>query len=167
MAGQGRRAAALAALAVSTLLVSGCSLVDGAATLTPGGSEVAGGSETPGTSGIPASESPAESAASGAPEAPEVSDPEVDAFLAALEGASPADPDALVAAIEAAGFARGSIERTREVDSLGAPVTFLEVAVRVDDGCLIGQVGDGEPIALRADALGGGRCLVGDVIVLD
>lgn len=166
-AGQGRRAAALVALAVSTLLVAGCSLVGGAATPTPGGSESAGVPETPGMSGIPASEAPAGSAAPGASESPQGTDSEFDAFRAALEGGSPADPDALVAAIEAAGFPRGSIERTREVDSLGAPVTYLEIAVRFDGGCLIGQVGEGDPIALRADALGGGRCLVGDVIVLD
>lgn len=94
-------------------------------------------------------------------------DAELDAFRAALAGQRPTDPDALVAAVEAAGFAREVIERTRELDSLGAPVTFLEVAVRVDDGCLIGQVGDGAPLALRAAALGGDRCLVGDVIALD
>ncbi|MCR8671694.1 hypothetical protein NWP09_11150, partial [Agrococcus sp. HG114] len=82
-------------------------------------------------------------------------------------GQSPADPAALVAAIEAAGFERATIERTRELDSLGAPVTFLEVAARAGDSCLIGQVGDGEPLAMRAAPLGGGRCLVGDIVTVD
>lgn len=94
-------------------------------------------------------------------------DPELDALRGALQGQSPADPEALVAAVVAAGFERSAIERTRELDSLGAPVTFLEIAVKVDDGCLIGQVGDGDPMAIRAEALGGGRCLVGDVLGVD
>ncbi|MCH1882917.1 hypothetical protein [Agrococcus sp. ARC_14] len=140
-----RRFAALALLA--SLALVGCSpgvLTDGPDPATP-------------ESGEPATGTPATAAP----------DAELDAFRAALQGQSPADPDALVAAVEAAGFDRGSMERTRELDSLGAPVTFLEVAVRVDDGCLIGQVGDGEPLAQRAGVLGGERCLVGDVIALD
>lgn len=94
-------------------------------------------------------------------------DVELAVFRDALNGQSAQDPDALLDAVEAAGFARSTIERTRELDSLGAPVTFLEIAVRVDEGCLLGQVGDGEPMAIRAAELGGGRCLVGDVIALD
>lgn len=94
-------------------------------------------------------------------------DPELDAFRAALEGHSPADPHALVAAVEAAGFERSAIERTRELDSLGEPVTFLEIAVRQGESCLLGQVGEGEANALRVDALGGGRCLVGEIVTVD
>lgn len=94
-------------------------------------------------------------------------DPELDAFRAALEGHSPADPHALVAAVESAGFERSAIERTRELDSLGEPVTFLEIAVRQGESCLLGQVGEGEANALRADALGGGRCLVGEIVTVD
>lgn len=94
-------------------------------------------------------------------------DPELDAFRAALDGHSPADPHALVAAVEAAGFERSAIERTRELDSLGEPVTFLEIAVRQGESCLLGQVGEGEANALRADALGGGRCLVGEIVTVD
>lgn len=104
---------------------------------------------------------------SAAPTSDAETDTELDAFRAAIEGGSAADPEALVAAVEAAGFDRSAIERTRELDSLGAPVTFLEIAVRAEDGCFVGQVGDGEPLALRTDALGGGGCLVGDVIALD
>lgn len=149
-----RRFAALVLLA--SLALVGCS--SASPTEEPG--EISTG--TP-TGSVPAQE-PAATEASAATEAP---DAELDAFRAALEGQSPADPAALVAAIEAAGFDRSAIERTRELDSLGAPVTFLEVAVRVVDGCLVGQVGDGAPLALRAAALGGERCLVGDVIALD
>lgn len=110
---------------------------------------------------------PSPSGSRGGAEAGAATDPELDAFRAALEGHSPADPAALVAAVEAAGFERSAIERTREVDSLGEPVTFLEVAVRQGESCLLGQVGDGEPTALRVDALGGGRCLVGEIVTVD
>lgn len=140
-----RRSAVLVLLAA--LALAGCS----SAPLTGDPEPVPTG--TPAGTGVPAAEAEP--------------DPELDAFRAALEGGSPADPDALVAAVEAAGFERSAIERTRGLDSLGAPVTFLELGVRVDDGCLVGQVGDGEPLALRTAALGGERCLVGDVIALD
>ncbi len=94
-------------------------------------------------------------------------DPELDAFLAAIAGHAPTDPDALVAAVVAAGFPRDAIERTREVDSLGAPVTLLQIAVLDGDSCIVGQVGDGEPMAIRAAPLGGGRCLVGEIVTVD
>ena len=119
----------------------------------------AAGSADPGQ---PAAGDPAASAAAGAP-----ADAELDRFRGALAGHGPAAPDALVGALEAAGFPRASMERTREVDSLGAPVTFMEIAVATSSDCLVGQVGDGEPVALRAPALAGGRCLVGDVVALD
>lgn len=102
-----------------------------------------------------------------APDGDTSGDAELAAFRGALEGQSPLDPESLVDSVVAAGFARSTLERTRELDSLGAPVTFLEIAARVDDGCLVGQVGDGPPAAIRTAALGGGRCLVGDVIALD
>lgn len=103
----------------------------------------------------------------GSAEAEVEADAELDAFRAAIEGHSPADPDALVSAVEAAGFERSAIERTRELDSLGAPVTLLEVAVRRGESCLLGQVGEGEASAMRTDALGGGRCLVGEIVTVD
>jgi hypothetical protein len=153
-----RRFAALAVLA--SLALAACSsgppvsVSDPEPTTgTPVGSTTPTGSQSP--------------AASEAPASGIEPDQELDAFRAASERGSPADPAALVAAIEAAGFDRSAIERTREADSLGAPVTFLEIAVRAGDGCLVGQVGEGEPVALRTAALGGGRCLVGDVIGLD
>jgi hypothetical protein len=99
--------------------------------------------------------------------AEQASDPELESFRAAIRGHAPTDAEALVAAVEAAGFARAAIERTREVDSLGAPVTFLQIAVRTDDGCIVGEVGDGDTRAVRAPALGGGRCLVGEIVALD
>ncbi|SFS16500.1 hypothetical protein SAMN04487783_2302 [Agrococcus baldri] len=150
--------AALALLA--SLVLAGCS----SAPLTRGpGTEPTTG--TPAASAAPrGTEAPTTDAP--APEEPEA-DAELDAFRAAIAGGTHADPGALVAAVEAAGFDRSAIERTREIDSLGAPVTFLEIAVRVEDGCLVGQVGAGEPLALRTAALGGGGCLVGDVIRLD
>ena len=110
---------------------------------------------------------PSPSDAQGGGQVDAETDPELEAFRGALEGHSPADPAALVAAVAAAGFERSAIERTRELDSLGEPVTFLEVAVRRGESCLLGQVGEGEATALRADALGGGRCLVGEIVTVD
>lgn len=143
-----RRIAALAVLL--TLAIGGCSSVPAPAQ--------------------PASmqpDQPALAASTAAPGGELEDDAELAAFEGALVGQSPLDPDAIVGAIEAAGFDRSTIERTREIDSLGAPVTFLEIAVSLEQGCLVGQVGDGEPMAMRTDALGGQRCLVGDVIALD
>lgn len=142
-----RRSAASALLvaALSSVLLVGCTPADLA-----------------GTGIREASDAPTASAAASAEP-----DPALEAFRAAIAGHAPTDPDALVAAVEAAGFPRGEIERTREVDSLGAPVTFLEIAVLDGDSCIVGQVGDGEPLAVRASPLGGDRCLVGEIVTVD
>lgn len=150
-----RRFAALALLA--PLLLSGCGLLPGSTSP----EEVGLGNGTGNGAGTGMSTGPAEPAPAAS------ADPELDAFLAAISGHATTDPDALVASVEAAGFPRDAIERTREVDSLGAPVTFLQIAVLTTDGCIVGQVGDGEPMAVRASPLGGGRCLVGEVVRLD
>jgi len=150
-----RRFAALALLA--PLLLSGCGLLPGSTSPAQGGPGLGNGSGTgTGTTGAGTAEP-----------GPASADAELDAFLAAISGHAPTDPDALVASVEAAGFPRDAIERTREVDSLGAPVTFLEIAVLTADGCIVGQVGDGEPIAVRTTPLGGGRCLVGEIVTVD
>lgn len=120
------------------------------------------GSSTPANDGASPSATPAPAPGGGAGD-----DIELAAFRDALAGHAPQDPAALIVSVEAAGFPRSTLERTRELDSLGAPVTLLQIAARVDDGCLLGQVGEGPPAAMRVAALGGGRCLVGDVIGLD
>ncbi|MGM1029904.1 MAG: DUF6993 domain-containing protein [Actinomycetota bacterium] len=163
-AASARRAAALGA-ALCAVLLAGCAPTaapaPSAAGPSAGAASDAASSDAPtsGTGDIGARESEAPGPAGG--------DPELDAFLAAITGHTPADPAALVAAVEAAGFPRDAIERTREADSLGAPVTFLEIAVLDGDSCIVGQVGDGEPIAVRASPLGGDRCLVGEIVTVD
>lgn len=157
-----RRFAALALLA--PLLLGACAGLPGStvpASTDPASTDPAS-TDAASTDAVPSSPAGATSGASA-----DTADPELDAFLAALTGQAPTDPASLVDAIEAAGFPRSSIERTRELDSLGAPVTFLEIAVLTSDGCIIGQVGDGEPMAVRASPLGGGRCLVGEIVSLD
>ncbi len=151
-----RRFAALAVLA--SLLMVGCGQLPGS---------TAPGSPAPGSTAAGSAPPVATQPDDADPEPSESADAELEAFLAAITGHTPTDPEALVAAVESAGFPRSSIERTREVDSLGAPVTFLQIAVLTNDGCIIGQVGDGEPTAVRATALGGGRCLVGEIVGLD
>lgn len=139
-----------AASALLTAVLFACLLAGCAPALAPGPSASASAPPTASTS--------TETAAA---------DPQLDAFLAAIAGHTPTDPDALVAAVVAAGFPRDAIERTREVDSLGAPVTLLQIAVLDGDSCIVGQVGDGEPMAIRAAPLGGGRCLVGEIVTVD
>ena len=134
---------AIAIALVAALGLSGCGLLDGPGPLQP----------QPAATGTAAPDPVAT-------EAP-VEDAELDAFRAALEGQGVDDPEALVAAVEAAGFDRAAIERTRHLDSLGAAVTFVEIAVRQDGSCLLGQVGDGEPMAVRTSLLPEGRCLIG------
>ncbi|KAA6433904.1 hypothetical protein FQ330_07495 [Agrococcus sediminis] len=130
---------------------------------------LAGCASSPGPAEPVPAASPADEAG-GPADAPAPSDEGDEAlavFRSALEGQSPSAPDALVAAVQAAGFERSAIERTREVDSLGAPVTFVQIAVRDGDGCLVGSVGEGEATAVRASALGSGRCLVGEIVTVD
>jgi hypothetical protein len=161
-----RRFAVLAVLA--SLLVAGCGQLPGSTV--PESTVPTPTRSTAEGSIAPASTAPGSTSTQTQPGAahPQPSaDAELQAFLAAIAGHAPTAPDALVASVEAAGFPRSAIERTREVDSLGAPVTFLEIAVLTGDGCIIGQVGDGEPIAVRTTALGGGRCLVGDIVTVD
>ncbi|WAC65678.1 hypothetical protein OVA14_10095 [Agrococcus sp. SL85] len=156
----GRRAAArLAALGGAAALVLGLAGCGDAGPLTPAPTS-AEPAPAPAGSGSPAPTAPSGEEPAGDEAA---DDPELAAFRAALEGRVVSDPAGLVDAIEAAGFDRAAIERTRELDSLGAPVTFVEVAVRLDGSCLVGQIGDGEPMAMRTGVLGGGRCLIGSL----
>ncbi|MEV7527620.1 DUF6993 domain-containing protein [Agrococcus sediminis] len=138
-----------AVVLLASLVLAGCASSPGPAEPVP----VASPAETGGPADAPAASAAGDEALA--------------AFRSALEGQSPTAPDAIVAAVEAAGFARSAIERTREVDSLGAPVTFVQIAVREGDGCLVGSVGEGEATAVRASALGSGRCLVGEIVTVD
>lgn len=158
----GRRAAArIAAIGGVAALLLGLAGCGGAGLLTPGPTPSQPVSSATGEATPSASPTEAPSDAPASDEAAD--DPQLAAFREALEGRGVGDPAGLVDAIEAAGFDRAAIERTRELDSLGAPVTFVEVAVRLGDSCLVGQVGDGEPMAVRTGLLGGGRCLIGSL----
>ena len=44
---------------------------------------------------------------------------------------------------------------------------LMQEPVLDGDSCIVGQVGDGEPMAVRASPLGGGRCLVGEIVTVD
>lgn len=80
--------------------------------------------------------------------------------LAANDVAGQPDGDALVAALVAAGFDEAAIERSDDVDVQGVPVALMAVAVRVDQECLLGQVGQGVPTTTIVPVLGTGTCLV-------
>ncbi|SDH96207.1 DUF6993 domain-containing protein [Agrococcus jejuensis] len=80
--------------------------------------------------------------------------------LAANDVAGQPDGEALVAALVAAGFDQAAIERSDDVDVQGNPVALMTVAVRVDQECLLGQVGHGAPTSTIVPVLGTGTCLV-------
>lgn len=80
--------------------------------------------------------------------------------LAANDVAGQPEGEALVAALVAAGFDQAAIERSDDVDVQGEPVALMTVAVRVDQECLLGQVGQGAPTTTIVPALGTGTCLV-------
>ena len=66
-----------------------------------------------------------------------------------------------------AGFDTDNMEVTSEVDSLGGPVTQLEIAVRVGDTCIVGQAGDLGTESMLAPPLQTGDCLIGDTPPID
>lgn len=80
--------------------------------------------------------------------------------LSANDVAGRPDGEALTAALVAAGFDQAAIERSEDVDEQGNPVALMSVAVRVDQECLLGQVGGGTPTTTIVPVLGTGTCLV-------
>ena len=102
-------------------------------------------------------------AASAEPTAAEALQQQFADVLAANDVAGQPDGEALVAALVAAGFDEAAIERSGDVDVQGEPVALMAVAVRVDQECLLGQVGHGAPTTTIVPVLGSGACLVAPV----
>ncbi|QCR19034.1 DUF6993 domain-containing protein [Agrococcus sp. SGAir0287] len=141
-----RQAALLAAgiVATLTLTLAGCS---------------GDGAPAPST---PASTAPAPSEAdpSTPPTGAAALEQQFADVLAANDVAGQPDGEAVVGALEAAGFDPAAIERGEDVDVQGQPVFLMAVAVRVDGECLLGQVGQGSPTVTIVPVLGTGTCLV-------
>lgn len=96
---------------------------------------------------------------------------ELEAFQAVLVEVDAAQEapvgDEAVDALVEAGFDRSAIERTGDLDSLGEPVTLVEIAVRIGDECIVGQIGQGEPTSAVLPVLASGACLVGATVPVD
>lgn len=138
-----RRQAALLATGIAALLaLAGCS---GDAAPSP----------SPSASAAPSESAPVEELTGAAVLQQQFAD-----VLAANDVAGRPDGEALVAALVAAGFDQAAIERSDDVDVQGNPVALMTVAVRVDQECLLGQVGHGEPTTTIVPVLGTGTCLV-------
>lgn len=92
-------------------------------------------------------------------------------FDRALEDAwdedDPVNRDRYIAALFDAGFDTESMEATGERDSLGGWVTQIEIAVRIGDTCIVGQVGELGTHSALATPLQTGRCLIGDTPPID
>lgn len=140
-----RQAALLAAGITAVLALAGC-----------GGD--AAPSPSPSASTAPSESAPAEELAGAAALQQQFAD-----VLAANDVAGQPDGEALVAALVAAGFDEAVIERSDDVDVQGNPVALMAVAVRVDQECLLGQVGGGAPTTTIVPVLGTGTCLVAPV----
>lgn len=65
------------------------------------------------------------------------------------------------------GFAKGAMEVTADSTPTGSRADSILVAVKLDDGCLLGQVSDSGLASDTAPVLSTGRCLVGRTLSID
>ena len=74
-----------------------------------------------------------------------------------------------VDALVAAGFAKDAMQVTFDETSVGLPADSIQFSVRIDDECLVGQVGPSAPgpTALVMPGLPAGECLVGETRPID
>ena len=84
-----------------------------------------------------------------------------DALRETWDGGAGVDRDLYVEALVEAGFGTDSMEATDSIDSLGAPVTYIEIAVRIGDDCIVGQAGEAGTSSILAAPLQTEKCLVG------
>ncbi|OUE21826.1 hypothetical protein BFL36_10730 [Clavibacter michiganensis] len=158
---RGRIGALAAPALLAALVLSGC-------TQTP--------SPTQPTAQASAASASPDAAASAAP-TPAPVDPSgtaeaaLPAFEATAGGVVSADPNAkgrdLVDALVGVGFPKDKMEVTADATPLGNSVDSILVAVRMGDGCLIGQRAQDGFSAHVEPALSSGRCLVGQTRAID
>lgn len=112
-----------------------------------------------------ASETPEETASDAPSVDPNSAQGRKGAFAEALKETQAAgagvDRDQYIEALVEAGFDTEWMEATDSLDSLGAPVTYIELAVRIGDDCIIGQAGEGGTSTILAKPLQTQKCLVG------
>jgi hypothetical protein len=73
----------------------------------------------------------------------------------------------LVDALEGVGVPRESLEVTADATAIGRAVDTVQVAARVGESCVVGQVQAGQYRSAVTDLLGTGRCLVGITRAID
>jgi len=74
---------------------------------------------------------------------------------------------AFVDALVAAGFDRAALEVTDDTTAIGRAADSVQFAVRLGDGCIIGERSASGYGSVVAPVLGTGRCLVGETRAID
>jgi hypothetical protein len=69
--------------------------------------------------------------------------------------------------LEAAGFAKSDMEVTPDTTAGNKAVGNIQFSVRMNDTCLVGQIGTAGYNSLAAPMLGTGKCLVGSTRSID
>lgn len=74
-----------------------------------------------------------------------------------------------VDALVAAGFSKSDMQVTFDETSVDLPADSIQFSVRVDEACLVGQVGPSvpEPTAQIMPVLSEGECLLGETRSID
>ena len=90
------------------------------------------------------------------------------ATVSAGGGANPGGR-AFIDALVAVGYDKGSMEVTPDETAIALDADNIQFSVRWGDDCLIGQVGPatGNPVAIVADGLPDGGCLLGSTRAID
>lgn len=76
---------------------------------------------------------------------------------------------AYIDTLVSAGFDKSAMQVTEDVSTVGNPAESIQFSVRWGEECLIGQVGPatGNPVAVVADGLPDGGCLLGKTRAID
>ncbi|MDP3208874.1 MAG: hypothetical protein Q8M65_06975 [Rhodoglobus sp.] len=77
------------------------------------------------------------------------------------------DGRSIVDNLVAAGFTKADMEVTDDTTAINIPVDAIQVAVRIQGACLIGQFSAAGYAGIIGPMLGSGTCLVGKTITID
>ena len=86
------------------------------------------------------------------------------AVIAANSNAGGAD---FIVALRTAGFDGGAMQLTPDITTVGVKADSVQFSVRLADGCLIGQYGQGTYESQVMPVLGTGACLIGQTRPID
>ncbi len=77
------------------------------------------------------------------------------------------DSQTIVNTLVAAGFVKADMEVTDGATALNIPADAIQVSVKIQGVCLIGQFSNSGYAGIIAPLLGSGNCLVGNTITID